>query len=410
MPEAKFVLKEPKSEQPTLVYMFLRFNGQTLKFSTGQKIHPSFWNDEKQRAKETRKFYGYEEFNSLLKNLANEVQTCFRKFLNDGVEPTPEKLREYLQERFYKKEIAPTKKPTTFFEFIDDYVETSNKKEGTKKQYKLAINNLKEYETYSKRKIEFSSVDIAFYDDFMRFLLGKNYSTNTIGSRIKNLKVFMNEAVQRGITDNVQFKHKRFTKPSEKAETIYLTVDEIKKLYELDLKDNPKLDRVRDLFIIGCYTGLRFSDLVQLRDENLTDNKTKLRVRTQKTGEIVIIPLHGYIREILNKHGGMPPEPISNQKMNDYLKELGKAAAMTQEIAITSTRGGKQHTEVYNKYQLITVHTARRSFATNAYLNDIPAISIMKITGHNTERAFMTYIKISQEENANKLLNHAFFK
>ena len=95
--------------------------------------------------------------------------------------------------------------------------------------------------------------------------------------------------------------------------------------------------------------------------------------------------------------------------MNDYLKEIGKLAEINEPVQISITRGGKTAKEMFKKYELITTHTARRSFATNAYLMDIPSISIMKITGHKTEKSFMKYIRISQEENANKLINHPFF-
>jgi len=408
MPDAKFVLKEPSSKHPTLVYLFLRFNSYKLKYSTGQKIHPKFWNEEKQRAKETKNFPGYEGFNSLLKNMGEIAEAHYRTLLNNGEEPTPEKIREYLNEKFYKNAITTSGK-ITFFDFIEKLIQTSNKSKATIKQYKLTYSNLYEYATCSSQKIDFDSIDVSFYDDFMRFLLNKNYSTNTLGARIKNLKVFMNEAVESGLTNNIQFRNKRFKKPQEKSESIYLTIDEVNHIYNLDLSNIERLDKVRDLFIIGCYTGLRFSDLIQLRDENLIDNKTKLKVKTQKTGEFVVIPLHRYIKQILEKYNGIPPRLISNQKMNEYLKELGQLAAINDEVMISTTRGGNKHCETFYKYQLITVHTARRSFATNAYLNDIPTISIMKITGHNTEKAFLTYIKISQEENANKLLNHPFF-
>ena len=158
------------------------------------------------------------------------------------------------------------------------------------------------------------------------------------------------------------------------------------------------------MFIIDCYTGFRYSDLMLINDKNLIDKNTKPKIKTEKTGELVIIPLHKYIREILKKHNGIPNYMINNQKMNEYLKELGELVGIKEKVLISSTKGGiKQN-------QSITVHTARRSLATNAYLMDIPSISIMKITGHRTEKAFLKYIKISQEDNANKLINHPFFK
>lgn len=122
-----------------------------------------------------------------------------------------------------------------------------------------------------------------------------------------------------------------------------------------------------------------------------------------------MIPLKAQVKEILTKYKGVPPEANSNQKMNEYLKELGELAEIDEEILITQTKGGKRVTETFKKWELITTHTARRSFASNAYLMGVPTISIMKITGHRTEKSFLKYIKISQEDNANKLVNHPFF-
>lgn len=409
MPEAKFVLKEPTITDPTLVYLFLRFNGQQLKYSTGQKIHPKFWNEDKQLAKETKLFVGYEDFNALIKKMGSCAEEYHRTLLSNGIKPTPELIRQHLNETFHKN-TNDSKRGLTFFEFIEEFINTSNKKASTVFQYRIAFNNLKEYKETSKKEVDFNTIDIAFYDDYMRFLLNKNYATNTIGTRIKSLKVFLNEAVERGLTTNLQFRSNRFKKPSEKSENIYLSIKEIDQIYKLKLSDKPHLDQVRDLFVIGCYTGLRFSDLIQIKNENLIDKKTKLRIKTEKTGELVVIPLHRYIREIFKKYKGHPPQLISNEKMNEYLKDIGELAKINEDVLINSTKGGKAQTKNYKKYDLISAHTARRSFATNAYLNDIPSISIMKITGHNTEKAFLTYIKISQEDNANKLSNHPFFK
>jgi integrase len=407
MAKVSFVLKQPNTEKETLVYLLFRYHAQTLKYSTGLNIHPKFWNGDKQRAKETRSFPGYVEFNALLVNLESTIQNRFRELINDKIEPTPELLRvpldEYLQKGI-KKEFSD------LIAFAEHYVETSNRKPGTKKQLRQAIRNLREFKAYSRRNMSFESVDIPFYNEFVRFLVEeRKYGTNTIGTLIKNLKVFMNEAVERNLTTNVQYRNKRFKTMEEHSESIYLSIEEINKIYHMNLRTQPRLDRVRDLFIIGCFTGLRFSDLKQLRDENLIDNRTKMRIRTEKTGEIVVIPLHPYVKEILKKHNGVPPESLTNQKMNDYLKEIGDWAGIHETVMLQFTKGGERQKQTYKKFELITTHTARRSFATNAYLNDVPTISLMKLTGHRTEKSFMKYIKISQEDNANKLLSHPFF-
>jgi integrase len=243
----------------------------------------------------------------------------------------------------------------------------------------------------------------------MKYCLDKKYSPNTIGSYIKNIKVFMNEAVDKKLTTNTEYKSRRFKKVSEEAENIYLTQAELTKIYEKDFSKKKNLDRIRDMFIIGCYTGLRYSDLFTISNDNLIDKGTKLRIKTEKTGELVIIPLHNYIKTIIKKHGGIPQYKTSNQSMNESLKVIAEQAGIKDNVLITATKGSTVEKICYKKYDLVSVHTARRSFATNAYLNDIPTISIMKITGHKTEKSFLKYIKISQEDNANKLTNHSFF-
>jgi len=405
MPEATFILKEPKSKEPTLIYLLYRFNGIRLKYSTGWKILQKFWNAETQRVRETVQFPKHGELNTLLKNLANEVEDAHRKLINDKITVTSDRLKLALDE-FQQK-----RNKNIFYDivsFAENWVETIDRKKNTKKQLKHAIKKLKDFKQATNASLHFDTIDLDFYDSFKSFLLAKNYSTNSIGTIIKNVKVFMNEAVERKLTTNLQFRNKRFKVVEEQTETIYLNEQELKRIYELDLSNDIRLDKVRDLFIIACYTGLRFSDLVSLKRENIIDAR-QLRVQTQKTGELVVIPLRRYVREILEKYDGNPPNVISNQKMNEYLKELGKEAKITDAIIISVTKGGERQAVLHPKWKLITTHTARRSFATNAYLQNVPTIAIMKITGHRTEKSFMKYIKISQEDNANKLLTHPFF-
>lgn len=407
MATTTLVLKEPNANNETLIYLIVRLGNRRLKYSTGQKIHPKYWNGNKQRAKEQRQFPFYSEFNSLLSNYENCALNSYRRLINDREVPSLDRIKEMLDEQFKHDKITNDKKD--FFPFIVDFIEHSNRKPYTIRQYKQCLRVLKEYQTDINTPITFDSIDLNFYQGFTKYLTGRGYYTNTIGGYIKNLKVFMSEAVERGITTNLIYKHKKFKTIEEPSESIYLTLDELDKIYSLELSDNERLEKVRDLFIIGCYTGLRFSDLTKLSYKNIIDGISKIKIQTEKTGEIVIIPLHKYVRTIIAKYNGGIPRVISNQKMNQYLKELGELAGIIENVIIHFTKGGKRTSDSSPKYQFITVHTARRSFATNAYLNDIPTISIMKITGHKTEKAFLKYIKISQEDNANKLLNHPFF-
>ena len=175
------------------------------------------------------------------------------------------------------------------------------------------------------------------------------------------------------------------------------------KIYETDCKSE-RLNRVRDLFLIGAFTGLRFSDFTSITKDNILSST--IHIEQHKTGGKVAIPLHRVVLEIWRKYGEKLPQPISNQKFNNYIKEVCKLAGIDEMEQKNITRGGMRVRQTYKKYELVTSHTARRSFATNLYLSGFPAISIMQITGHRTEKAFMAYIRVTPEQHAELLREH----
>jgi integrase len=291
----------------------------------------------------------------------------------------------------------------------------SNNNPRTKKHYQTAINILKNWETINNKRLEFSDINMNFYTDFIDFMQDKtrngvkNYTKNTIGSVIKEIKVFMNNANDIGLTVCTGHLHRKFITLEETSDSIYLNTEELMKIYNLELT-NITLERVRDLFIIGCFTGLRYSDLAQITPENFVNKGRDIKIKTEKTGVTVIIPLHEAIIKILEKRNGRAPEPYRDQPMNRYLKVIARLAGLTEKVSKSVTRGGVRVTTIYFKWELVTVHTARRSFATNAFIARVPPISIMKITGHKTERAFLKYIKVSEEQNADLIRDHEYFK
>ncbi|WP_306641341.1 site-specific integrase [Sanyastnella coralliicola] len=215
-------------------------------------------------------------------------------------------------------------------------------------------------------------------------------------------------ALEEGLHSNMIFKSKSFKKPHETSDSVYLGEDEIQRITEVNL--NEKLNNVRDLFLLGCHTGLRFSDYDKLKPQYMVNDGNLLRLRTQKTGEEIIIPLHPRAKAIIEKHnknGGI--QPISNQKFNEYVKVVCQKAGIDQMTTISRTIAGRKQDFVNPKYELISSHTGRRSFATNAYLAGVPSLAIMSITGHRTESSFLKYIKVSKEEQAKVISNHSFF-
>ncbi len=161
-----------------------------------------------------------------------------------------------------------------------------------------------------------------------------------------------------------------------------------------------KAANVRDLFLIGCYTGLRFSDFSKLAQQNIADDY--ITIQQTKTGEDVVIPVHNVIQKIIKKHNGIPAI-VSNQKFNSYLKDICKTIpAFSESVPKVITKAGKKLTLNLKKGEMVSSHTARRSFATNEYLSGTPSITIMAVTGHKTEKAFLKYIKVTSKEHAEK--------
>jgi integrase len=412
MPEAKFVLKEPNSPNKTLVYLFYNYSSQRLKYSTGEKIFPKFWNATKQRAKETSQFPEYSEFNQRLKNIESAINTVYRRLLNDNTLITPEALKRELNNELGQDKL--TSKQLDLLEWLKAEIEILklDKKAGSIQVYNALLKHLTEFSNKRKYKLTFENITLEFYEQFKDYLLNeKKLLNNTFGKQIKTLKTFLNLATEKGVNSNMGYKSKSFKAPQESIDHVYLTSDELDTIYRTDLKGKMSLDKVRDLFLIGCHTGLRFSDFTLLKKENLqkTDNGFVFNVKTNKTNERVVIPVKPVVKAIWDKYEGNLPRAISNQKMNEYLKELGKVAGISQSVIIKKTSGLEVREKICPKYEQISTHTARRSFATNAYLNDVPSISIMKFTGHKTESSFMKYIKVSQEDNAKKLSDHPFF-
>jgi site-specific recombinase XerD len=413
MPEARFVLKEPKSTDKTLVYLFYRYNTQVLKYSTGEKIHPKFWNPEKQRARDTARYAEASEFNQRLNNIETAVNNVYRRLINNETIVTKEILKKELNRELLKEELV--EKQVDFITWLKEEIKIAgiSQKPGSIQVYNALVNHLTKFSEIKRYKLSFEAIDFDFYNRFSDYLLNDcKLLTNTYGKQIKTLKTFLNIATEKGVNKNLIFKNKLFRAPDEQVEHIYLTSEELDKLYHMEFDKKKYLERVRDMFLIGCYTGLRFSDFTQLKSENLKQTKDglQLNVKTIKTGQKVVIPINSRVKAIWKKYDGVMPRAISNQKMNDYLKELGEEAEINDVVTLTRTNGSNVVKRTGPKYEFISTHTARRSFATNTFLSGIATLSIMKLTGHKTESSFMKYIKVSQERNAELLSNHEFFK
>jgi integrase len=221
----------------------------------------------------------------------------------------------------------------------------------------------------------------------------------------------MLNAFELGLTKNESFKSNKFKVLKEETDDIYLTLDELNRIWALEYKVDTKKEQARDLFLIGAFTGLRVSDYNSISNNNITEvNGVKmLKVKTTKTGQVVAIPLHPIVLTILNKYNGNPPQSMPEQKINEKIKDVCLDAGIDDVEYINKTKGGLKITEKKHRFELVKTHTARRSFCTNAYLSGMSSLDIMSISGHKTESAFMKYIKVTPEQVAIKMSVHPFF-
>lgn len=415
--DIRFYLKRPDAKQETAIFARITYEAGPLKYYLPEKISPGNWNPSSQRAVQSKRFPEYPEFNARIDTIEQTIRNTYRKYLNDNDNVTPSlgTLKELLDMALGKKVAA---RKQGFFEYFEDFrtrsaagqrISPKTKRatvHNTNKGYGTTLQHLQNFRKIYQRRIDFDSIDLEFYNDYIKYLTHTvKLSPNTIGDHIKRIKTVLQEAKEKGMKVSPAFESSYFTKPKEDTDSIYLTEQELKELGKLDLSGNKKLDQVRDLFLIGCYTGLRYSDYSVLQPEHIKDGF--ISIKQTKTGNPVVIPVHPTVKGILDKYNGKLPKAISNQKTNDYLKELGEQVDMLKAtVTKTYTKGGTKITRSFLKYELITSHAARRSFATNEYLAGTPSITIMAITGHKTEKAFLGYIKLTPDEHAKLLKLH----
>ncbi len=413
MIKLNFNLRKPNSNTPTPVNLVCRWEGNRMVIPTHEVILAENWNSKKQQANATKKFPTHPEFNARLDGLKSHVTALFRSFVaENNRQPSIREFKERIKQAEKKHEQEPQ---VNLHQYIEKFIQNSRSRFNSKgkpisnKTIYLLENLKKLLEAYAAKKgkiIEFEDVTLDFYYGFVQFLQkDKGYATNTIGKRIKDLKLVMRDASENGVNKNLAFLSTKFKVPQEKSQSIYLNEEELDLIRNLDLSDSDRLMRVRDLFLVAAWTGLRFSDLRLLMPNNIDGNYIK--ITAEKTGGEVVIPILEVVREVLDRYSDNLPRVPSNQKMNDYLKEICvRIPELSEEVKKVITKGGEKKTSVLRKCDMVTTHTARRSFATNMYRRGIPTITIMKLTGHASEKSFLAYIKETPTQSADAVLEH----
>ncbi|NVN96952.1 site-specific integrase [Candidatus Nomurabacteria bacterium] len=394
-----------KKDRPLMVSY--HFNGQRLRYYSGLRIAEVEFNQDSKDTPVNSKCTDQINYNNRLKLVRNFIGEIENEALAGGKIVTPDLIREQLNYKLKSKPMVVPAGKITLLKYFDIYIEDAkvrtNQKTGRKlsKAMPVKYNNVKnlftDFCTHEGRRYDFEDINENFYKRFVAYMLNeKKYSVNTYGRALKFLKTLISKATKDGINNNLYYQN--IVGVQEASESIYLNTAELSKIYKLDLSKSPHLDRVRDLFIIGCNTGLRFSDYTTIKPDDIQGDC--LRIVTKKTNSKVIIPLMPDARAILQKYNFQLPKAISNQKFNKYLKDIAEEAGLKDIIITHMTKGGEAVETKQLKYELVTSHVARRSFATNYYKMGVDSLQIMAITGHKTEKEFMKYIKVTGEEKA----------
>lgn len=411
------------------------FHGKIdLRSKTAIYVNPERWNKEKEcliiPRLATTEQVELSKLQSKIDELSNLISNAFvstdRTEINDKwLETLIDKFNNPLK---YTPPKVEEVQPQTLLSYIEDFIEQAPDRRNKETGRLLTPNNLQQYKATQKHLIsfaeisnkpdfQFSEINKQFYDDFVVYLqnpiqkiengelvfdksdkpvlIKKSFTQNSVGKHVKILKVMLNDAPKDLIAES---DYRSFHVFTEDIDNVYLNEIELTQLKNFDFSKTLYLERVRDWFLLLAWTGCRFSDLEKISKTDIRENT--ITFRQQKTGNKITIPLHPVVLEILQKYKYSMPEPITNQKFNEYIKEVAEKAGIIQMESFTRTSAGKLTTERLPKCDLVTSHTGRRSFATNMYKLGIPSLTIMSITGHKTEKSFLKYIKVKQSEHA----------
>jgi site-specific recombinase XerD len=276
--------------------------------------------------------------------------------------------------------------------------------DNTLKSYRTFLNTLKNFELTNPRLNTRNIVQLDTINRFQSHLIQSGLRLNTIGRRLKHLCTFLEELYCREIIETNPFKKFKISIPSEDSISIALNEEELEEMGQLDLSARPTHELVRDQFLAMAWTGLRISDFKDFVNLEI-NSQTVIPTHNKKTGKIAYIPILPPLKSILAKYHGKFSRMISEQKMRDYLKEIAMLMpSMQTKVEVQFTIGGKTQRVMKDKYNLVHLHTARRTLATNLYRRKFPMDQIMLITGHKTIAALKRYLKVTESEVLNDLV------
>ena len=398
------------------IRMRVNFASKRIEFTTGYRIDSAKWDADKQRVKNgcsNKLKQSDSEINASLLEYYTEIQAIFKKFEVEEAMPTPEQIKEAFNALHKPASEEPKTKekvlPCDFFQVFDDFVEDCGRQndwtDSTYEKFAAVKNHL----TNFREGLTFEFFDERGLNDYVGYLRDvKEMRNTTIGKQLSFLKWFLRWAFKKGVHQNNAYDNYKPKLKSTQKKIIFLTWDELNRLREFKIPSNKQaLERVRDVFLFQCFTGLRYSDVFNLRRSDIKGDH--IEVTTVKTSDSLIIELNNHSKAILDKYKDVVFEDdkvlpvITNQKMNDYLKELAELAGIDEPVRQTYYKGNERIDDVTPKYALLGTHAGRRTFICNALALGIPPQVVMKWTGHSDYKAMKPYIDIADDIKANAM-------
>ena len=400
------------------IRMRVNFASQRIEFTTGYRIDVAKWDADKQRVKNgcTNKLkQSASEINAALLGYYTEIQEIFKRFEVAEVMPSSADVKSAFNARHRPDDVQEEQTSEKldaseeFYKAFDDFVRVCGRQNdwthATYEKFAAVKNHLRAF----RAELNFSFFNEAGLTEYVRYLREvREMRNSTIGKQLSFLKWFLRWSFSQGMHRNNAYDTFRPKLKDTQKKIIFLTWEELTRLREFEIPPaKQSLDRVRDVFLFQCFTGLRYSDVYNLRRSDIKEDH--IEVTTIKTSDSLVIELNKHSKSILEKYQDMVFEHdkalpvITNQKMNEYLKELAELAGINEPIRQTYYKGNERIDEVTPKYALLGTHAGRRTFICNALALGIPPQVVMKWTGHSDYKAMKPYIDIADDIKANAM-------
>ena len=405
-----YKLKEPKSDKETLIYFRSYFLSENKNFiySTGEKIIPTEWDFENRQPNDLNGRTKRAENHRSIKKQLDRYNSFFTEIVNRYKNINEELTLEIIRQRF-NEEFKKIKSKDDFYRIYDEFIkEKENDFSGnaisnsTLKRYKCNKTLLEDFEQKTKHKLSLGKFDEKTFNKLLKFCVEeREHSVNTVHRNIGLLKTFLLWALNKKYSFNNSFVN--FIKPPKfRTDEIALNIEQVEEIYTHDFSKNKKFERVRDLFIFGCVTGMRFGNYSTISKNDVQGDFIRV-IDLKSKSKNLSIPLNNISKSILEKYDYKLPS-ISNQKMNEYIKDVFKELDFTQEIKKTMKYGDQLVEKNSEFWKRISSHTARRSFITIMKNKRVPDKVIMSYTGHTSLEVFNAYYRPSEDDKVNYMI------